>query len=107
MVGEGAHKRQVWTVEKREDVKYDEKKLGQGEKAIREKLKKGQPSVIGITYNPSNSIQRGGSLRETGAGGHTVLIVGCDADAKKFLYLDPYGPDEAETADMAGSKFSV
>ena len=95
--------RQVWKIADRAEVKYDSARLSQGEKAIQARLKKGQPSIVGITYIPSNAITPGGSLRETGSGGHTVLIVGCDKDAKRFLYFDPYGPDAANTDDSHGS----
>jgi hypothetical protein len=95
--------RQVWKIADRSDVKYDRAKLTQAEKAIQVRLQKGQPSIVGITYSPSDSIQPGGSLKETGLGGHTVLIIGCDKDAKRFLYFDPYGPDAGNTKDIAGS----
>ena len=36
--------------------------------AIQARLKKGQPSIVGITYIPSNAITPGGSLREPGEG---------------------------------------
>jgi hypothetical protein len=95
--------RQVWKITDRSEVKYDSAKLSQGEKAIQARLKKGQPAIVGITYIPSDAITPGGSLRETGSGGHTVLIIGCDKDAKRFLYFDPYGPDAANTNDSHGS----
>ena len=76
--------RQVWKIADRAEVKDDSARLSQGEKAIQARLKKGQPSIVGITDIPSNAITPGGSLRETGSGGHTVLIVGCDKDAKRF-----------------------
>ena len=63
--------RQVWKIADRAEVKYDSARLSQGEKAIQARLKKGQPSIVGITYIPSNAITPGGSLRETGSGGHT------------------------------------
>ena len=95
--------RQVWKIDDRSDVKYDRAKLTQGEKAIQARLKKGQPCLVGITYIPKEAIRSGGTLAETSGGGHTVLIIGCDADAKRFLFFDPYGPDAADTAGSHGS----
>jgi len=101
--GAGPHRHQVWRIDSREEVTYDPGKLTQGEKAIQARLKKGQPCVVGLTYIPSSSIQRGGSLSETGAGGHTVLIIASDHDAKKFLYFDPFGPDADKSQRLGGS----
>ena len=78
------------------------RQAAQGEKAIQARLKKGQPCLVGITYIPKDAIRPGGTLAETSGGGHTVLIVGCDTAAKRFLF-DPYGPDAANTADSHGS----
>ncbi len=103
VIGTGAAARRTWVVSAREDIKYDKVTLEKGEKAIQEHLKAGRPVVTGITYIPSSSIQPGGSLKETGSGGHTVLIVGCDTAAKKFLYFDPYGPDGSGKAIYSGS----
>ncbi len=97
------YKRPSGKVSKREDIVYDGKTLERGRKAIQAHLKAKHPVITGITYQPSSAVQSNGSLKETGAGGHTVLIVGCDADAKNFLYLDPYGPDGSGKPDFLGS----
>lgn len=96
--------RRVWKIDDRSEVKYDSAKLSRGEKAIQARLKKGQPSIVGVTYIPSSAITPGGSLRETGTGGHTVLIMGCSKDATRFMYFDPYGPDADDSDDSHGSK---
>lgn len=90
-------RKQVWAINDRSDIVYDENKLKQGAKAIQKRLKNGLPVVTGIAYNPFSSLQPGGKLKETGTGGHTVLIVGCNADATRFLYIDPYGPRSEKT----------
>jgi hypothetical protein len=78
------------TALKREDVKYDEARLKRGCAAIKSRLAKGIPSLVGLTYIPSSAVQANGTFNETGDGGHTVPIVGCDANATKFLYIDVY-----------------
>lgn len=88
----GGRKKQVWAINDRAEIIYDENKLKQGVKAIQKRLKNGLPVVTGVSYIPSSALQPGGKLKETGTGGHTVLIVGCNADATRFLYIDPYGP---------------
>jgi hypothetical protein len=75
---------------KREDVKYDEARLKRGCHAIQKRLAKGMPSIVGLVYNLSAAVQANGTLNETGDGGHSVLIVGCNADATQFLYIDVY-----------------
>jgi hypothetical protein len=73
----------------RDDIKIDSDKLDKGLTAIQARLAKGIPSVVGLVYNPSRAIQ-GGDVNVTGDGGHSVPIVGCSADRKKFLYIDVY-----------------
>jgi hypothetical protein len=75
---------------KRDDVKMNNDRLKEGRKAIHERLKKGIPSVVGVVYIPATAMQPSGTFNVTDSGGHTVLIVGCSADEKKFLYIDPY-----------------
>jgi hypothetical protein len=91
-------------ITKRSDIRYDDAKLTHGENAIQARLKRGQPSVVGLVWNPTGiAIEKDGSLKITSPGGHSVLIVACDKDAKKFLYFDPCGP--SETQNQAGSLF--
>jgi hypothetical protein len=75
---------------KREDVKYDEIRLKRGCAAIKSRLARGIPSLVGLVYIPSRAVQSNGTFNETGDGGHTVPIVGCDANATRFLYIDVY-----------------
>ena len=74
----------------RDDINIDSAKLDTGLKAIQARLAKGIPSVVGLVYSPSTAITRGGDIDVNGTGGHTVPIVGCSADRKKFLYIDVY-----------------
>jgi hypothetical protein len=70
----------------RADIKIDSAKLDRGRNAIGARLAKGMPSIVGLIYADS-AIQRG-AVNVTGGGGHTVLVVGCSKDRKKFLYID-------------------
>ncbi|WP_246206209.1 hypothetical protein [Propylenella binzhouense] len=74
----------------RADIKYDSARLDQARQAIRKRLERGEPSVVGLVYIPSSAIRSDGSFNVTGSGGHSVLIVGCDSAAKTFLYIDVY-----------------
>jgi hypothetical protein len=75
---------------RREDVKYDESRLKRGCQAIQKRLAKGIPSVVGLIYIPSSEVKPDGTFNEFGEGGHSVPVVGCNADATKFLYIDVY-----------------
>jgi hypothetical protein len=70
----------------RADIKIDSALLDRGRNAIGARLAKGMPSIVGLIYADS-AIQRG-AVNVTGGGGHTVLVVGCSKDRKKFLYID-------------------
>lgn len=74
----------------RDEIKIDSAKLDAGLKAIQARLAKGIPSVVGLVYDPTTAITRRGDIDVNGTGGHTVPIVGCSADRKKFLYIDVY-----------------
>ena len=75
---------------KREDLRYDDARLKRGCSAIRQRLARGVPSLVGLVYDPSGVVQPNGTLNENGLGGHTVPIVGCNKDATRFLYIDVY-----------------
>jgi len=80
----------VKKVENRSDVTYRPGVIVKAAAAIKAKLKTGVPVLVGVVYNPSTAMLSGGELEVTRGGGHTVLIVGCDAGGTKFLYIDPY-----------------
>jgi len=77
-------------VESRSDVTYRPGVIAKAAAAIKAKLKTGVPVLVGVVYNPSTAMLSGGELAVTRGGGHTVLIVGCNDNATKFLYIDPY-----------------
>lgn len=74
----------------RASIKYDNAALDKGIAAIRKRLDKGIASIVGLTYIPEFAVRANGTFSETGSGGHTVPIVGCSSDNKKFLYIDVY-----------------
>jgi hypothetical protein len=77
-------------VERRSDVTYRPGVIGKAAAAIKAKLKTGVPVLVGVVYDPSTAMLSGGELEVTRGGGHTVLIVGCNDNATKFLYIDPF-----------------
>jgi hypothetical protein len=93
---------QVWTLSSREEVTYEKTRIQQGLNAIRQRLQKGLPSVLGLAYYPFSSLQPGGWLKPMGTGGHSVLVVGHD-DKDRFLYIDPFGPNGSGEPEFRGS----
>jgi hypothetical protein len=77
-------------VRKREDVKYRSSVIESVRAAIAGPLKKGIPVRVGALHVPVGMFLTGGKLYAYYAGGHTVLIVGCNTAASKFLYIDPW-----------------
>ena len=78
------------TVSSRNDVKYDPGKLSRACAAIKKLLQKGTAVRVGLTHGPSKTQLSHHALQPTSSGGHFVLIVGCNAAADKFLYVDPW-----------------
>lgn len=74
----------------RADIKYKDTRIEAACKAIQNRLTTGEPSVVGLVYYPGTAIRSDGSFLVTGAGGHSVPIVGCDTNATQFLYIDVY-----------------
>jgi hypothetical protein len=79
----------IRSVTSRSDVTYPAGIMTKAANAIQTKLQTGVPVLVGVVYSPSTAMLSGGELQVTRTGGHTVLIVGCDEDANKFLYIDP------------------
>ena len=73
----------------RDDIKYDMARLQKGLDAIKARLAKGIPSIVGMVYDPEDAIKQG-YIHPTKKGGHTVPIVGCSPDGRQFLYIDVY-----------------
>lgn len=80
----------VWKVTRRDDVDYDPGVMRRARLAIAKYVKSGRPVVVGCAYEPRSSMLKEGHLQATRDGGHSVLIVGCNAAATAFLYVDPF-----------------
>ena len=76
-------------VSKRTDVKYKSSTIEAVRAKIVQFLRAGTPVRVGVLDNPVGMFVSGGKLIAYYAGGHTVLIVGCNAMANLFLYMDP------------------
>ncbi len=76
-------------VNRRDDVVYDENLMRRVRLVIGRHVKRGNPVLIGCAYDPQTSMLNQGHLQATRDGGHSVLIVGCNAAFTKFLYVDP------------------
>lgn len=75
----------------REDILYDPAKLSRGCAALKNRLSKGMASVVGLVYGiNSRIVYKNGTINVNGSGGHSVLVVGCDLKAEKFLYIDTF-----------------
>jgi hypothetical protein len=73
-----------------DEVTYDKKILELAGRTIQRILTDGKPVRVGCTYNPKVMVVQNGDLVVYHKGGHYILIVGCNAAADEFLYLDPY-----------------
>jgi hypothetical protein len=78
-------------VSSRDEVRYREGTINRARQAIKLRLTSGTAVRVGATFRPRTSMLNGG-LQPTRSGGHFLLIVGCNSDADKFLYIDPW-PD--------------
>jgi hypothetical protein len=72
----------------RADIIMVKDKLDKGRAAIKARLAKGRPAIVGLIY--ADSAIQNKRVNVNGTGGHTLLIVGCDKKAEKFLYIDVY-----------------
>jgi hypothetical protein len=77
-------------VNSRDDVKYEDGTIQRARLAIQRKLKRGVPVRVGAAHHPTTAMLSGSALQPTKGGGHFVLIVGCNAAADTFLYIDPW-----------------
>lgn len=82
---------------KHSDIKYDVGTLKRGCAAIKKRLERGIPSIVGIVLSPSSAVRAGGIFNETGDGGHSILVVGCDAKASLFLCIDVFPKGSKKT----------
>jgi hypothetical protein len=77
----------------RRQVKYKPKKLKDLAGKIAAALEtKGEAVRVGVLDSPIGmKVTSDGKLVAYEIGGHTVLVVGCNAAATEFLYIDPWG----------------
>lgn len=81
---------------KRSDVKYRPEKIAALTTQIVAALTDGKAVRVGVIDNPVRTpvgtlAGVTGKLIAYRAGGHTVIIVGCNSAATEFLYIDPWG----------------
>jgi len=74
----------------RDDIKYVPGIIEKMAKIIKKNLDSGKPSIVSVVDDPANTSLQYGMLGHTSLGAHSVLIIGCTADAKNFLFLDPW-----------------
>ncbi len=87
---DSSYHKALWKVTKRDDVDYDPGVMRRATLAIAQHVRNGRPVLVGCTYEPKTSMLKQGHLQATRDGGHSVLIVGCNAGGTEFLYVDPF-----------------
>jgi len=75
----------------RSDVKYRSPKITALIAQIVSALSAGQAVPVAVLDDPVGMTIYGGKLIAYDPGGHSVIIVGCNAAATQFLYIDPWG----------------
>ncbi len=78
----------VRRVSARTDLKYTADTIGKVRDEIRSLLKRGTPARVGVVHWPVGMSPINGGVVAYYAGGHTVLIVGCNEAKTRFLYID-------------------
>ncbi|MBX7229773.1 MAG: hypothetical protein K1X48_09230 [Burkholderiaceae bacterium] len=73
-----------------ERIAYDDVLLHKARQAIKNKLASGIPVRVGAVCAPQLGMLAANHLQPNHGGGHFLLIVGCNVNATKFLYIDPY-----------------
>ncbi len=87
---DSSYHKAVWRVTRRDDIDYDPDVMRRARITIARHVKRGHPVLVGCAYEPKTSMLNEGHLQATRDGGHSVLIVGCNATATEFLYVDPF-----------------
>jgi hypothetical protein len=77
-------------VSSRFDVKYRSDVITKARSRIAALLAKGTPVRVGVLDSPVGMTPHHHHLIAWDAGGHTVVIVGCDKAGMNFMYLDPW-----------------
>lgn len=78
-------------VNERSDVKYRAATITKVRFAIQALLARGVRVRVGVLDSPVGMHVENHKLVAWYAGGHSVVIVGCDKSASEFLYIDPWG----------------
>jgi hypothetical protein len=96
-------------ITKRSQVIYDPGVIWALTSRIGSSLINGLPARVGVLDRPDVMTPQNGKLISYLAGGHTVLIVGCDDTLTKFLYIDPWynGSKMKYEGGIAGNEFRV
>jgi peptidase C39-like protein len=77
-------------VSDRSQVKYRSAVITKVRQKIVSLLAKGTPVRVGVLDSPIGMTTHNHRLIAWEAGGHTVVIVGCDNQGKNFMYVDPW-----------------
>ena len=87
---DSSYHKPLWKLTKRDDIEYDSNFMKRIRRIIGGHVKSGRPVLVGCVYDPKPSMLKQGHLQATQDGGHSVLIVGCNAAYTEFLYVDPW-----------------
>lgn len=87
---DSSYHKTLWRLTRRADIEYDTKFMERIRRIIGGHLKNGKPVLVGCVYDPKQTMLVQGHLQATLDGGHSVLIVGCNATYTEFLYVDPW-----------------
>lgn len=85
----------------RSEVKYRSGIITKVRQKIVSFLTKGTPVRVGVLDSPVGMTPHKHNLIAWEAGGHTVVIVGCDKDGLNFMYVDPW-PDGSKLTYLGG-----
>jgi len=77
-------------VSSRWDVKYRSDVITKVRNKIVSLLSRGMPVRVGVLDSPIGMVPHDHYLIAWEAGGHTVVIVGCDNGGNDFMYIDPW-----------------
>jgi Papain-like cysteine protease AvrRpt2 len=77
-------------VSSRFDVKYRSDVITKVRQKIVSLLTKSMPVRVGVLDSPVGMMPHDHKLIAWDAGGHTVVIVGCDKNGMNFMYVDPW-----------------
>lgn len=97
------HNKLAGRVSSKNQVTYKAATLTSGRNSIKRLLSTGTPVRVGVMLRAEQMTVINGDLIAYHHGGHYVLIVGCNANADEFLYIDPY-PGGSKLKYTGGAK---